>query len=132
MMKAASWYLGDVPGKPRVFMPYLGGVGNIAASAMRSPPTTTRLPPGSACDYASHDVVHLRRVTLLAVLDVVEHVLAHEPLGPLSVMPLDGARDRFVVRNDLRPFVRGIQHLGHADGPDGVDGVSGESENRVA
>jgi cyclohexanone monooxygenase len=29
MMKAASWYLGaNVPGKPRVFMPYLGGVGN--------------------------------------------------------------------------------------------------------
>jgi cyclohexanone monooxygenase len=29
MMKAASWYLGaNVPGKPRVFMPYVGGVGN--------------------------------------------------------------------------------------------------------
>ena len=28
MMKAASWYLGaNVPGKPRVFMPYVGGVG---------------------------------------------------------------------------------------------------------
>jgi cation diffusion facilitator CzcD-associated flavoprotein CzcO len=27
--KAASWYLGaNVPGKPRVFMPYVGGVGN--------------------------------------------------------------------------------------------------------
>ncbi|MDF2441979.1 MAG: hypothetical protein JWR01_182, partial [Subtercola sp.] len=26
--KAASWYMGaNVPGKPRVFMPYLGGVG---------------------------------------------------------------------------------------------------------
>jgi cyclohexanone monooxygenase len=29
MMKAASWYLGtNIPGKPRVFMPYVGGVGN--------------------------------------------------------------------------------------------------------
>ncbi len=29
MLKAASWYLGaNVPGKPRVFMPYVGGVGN--------------------------------------------------------------------------------------------------------
>ena len=29
MPKAASWYLGaNVPGKPRVFMPYLGGVGH--------------------------------------------------------------------------------------------------------
>jgi cyclohexanone monooxygenase len=28
MMKAASWYLGaNVPGKPRVFMPFIGGVG---------------------------------------------------------------------------------------------------------
>ncbi len=28
MLKAASWYLGaNVPGKPRVFMPYVGGVG---------------------------------------------------------------------------------------------------------
>ena len=26
--KAASWYTGaNVPGKPRVFMPYVGGVG---------------------------------------------------------------------------------------------------------
>ena len=29
MPKAASWYLGaNVPGKPRVFMPYVGGVGS--------------------------------------------------------------------------------------------------------
>jgi cyclohexanone monooxygenase len=29
MLKAASWYLGaNVPGKPRVFMPFIGGVGN--------------------------------------------------------------------------------------------------------
>ena len=28
MMKAASWYVGaNVPGKPQVFMPYVGGVG---------------------------------------------------------------------------------------------------------
>ena len=27
--KAASWYMGaNVPGKPRLFMPYIGGVGN--------------------------------------------------------------------------------------------------------
>ena len=27
-VKAASWYMGaNVPGKPRVFMPYIGGVG---------------------------------------------------------------------------------------------------------
>jgi hypothetical protein len=59
-------------------------------------------------------------------------VLAHEPLGPLGVMPLDRARDRFVVRKDLCPFARRIQHLGYADGPDGIDGVGGEGENRVA
>jgi cyclohexanone monooxygenase len=29
--RANSWYLGaNVPGKPRVFMPYVGGVGNDA------------------------------------------------------------------------------------------------------
>jgi len=27
--RAASWYMGaNVPGKPRLFMPYVGGVGN--------------------------------------------------------------------------------------------------------
>ena len=30
--KAASWYMGaNVPGKPRVFMPYIGGVGTYRA-----------------------------------------------------------------------------------------------------
>ena len=30
--RAASWYVGaNIPGKPRVFMPYLGGVGNYRA-----------------------------------------------------------------------------------------------------
>jgi cyclohexanone monooxygenase len=32
MVRANSWYLGaNIPGKPRVFMPYLGGVGNYRA-----------------------------------------------------------------------------------------------------
>ena len=27
--KAASWYMGaNIPGKPRLFLPYIGGVGN--------------------------------------------------------------------------------------------------------
>jgi cyclohexanone monooxygenase len=30
--QARSWYIGaNIPGKPRVFMPYLGGVGNYRA-----------------------------------------------------------------------------------------------------
>jgi cyclohexanone monooxygenase len=30
--QANSWYIGaNIPGKPRVFMPYLGGVGNYRA-----------------------------------------------------------------------------------------------------
>jgi hypothetical protein len=52
---ANSWYVGaNVPGKPRVFMPYLGGVGTyrqicnkIAANGYEGhsapPPTTPRL-----------------------------------------------------------------------------------------
>ena len=40
---ANSWYMGaNVPGKPRVFMPYIGGVGPTARSATKSPPTATR------------------------------------------------------------------------------------------
>ena len=47
-MRADSWYLGaNVPGKPRIFMPYLGGVGNyrnlcaqIAADGYRGFTTT--------------------------------------------------------------------------------------------
>lgn len=50
-MQADSWYLGaNVPGKPRIFMPYLGGVGNyrnlcaqIAADGYRGFSTTTEL-----------------------------------------------------------------------------------------
>jgi cyclohexanone monooxygenase len=30
--KAASWYMGaNIPGKPRLFLPYIGGVGNYRA-----------------------------------------------------------------------------------------------------
>ena len=30
--KAASWYMGaNIPGKPRIFLPYIGGVGNYRA-----------------------------------------------------------------------------------------------------
>lgn len=30
--RAASWYMGaNIPGKPRIFMPYVGGVGNYRA-----------------------------------------------------------------------------------------------------
>ncbi|CAM3007687.1 NAD(P)/FAD-dependent oxidoreductase [Prescottella defluvii] len=50
-MQADSWYLGaNVPGKPRIFMPYLGGVGNfrnlctqVAADGYRGFSTTTEL-----------------------------------------------------------------------------------------
>ncbi|MFE4501931.1 flavin-containing monooxygenase [Rhodococcus sp. NPDC056743] len=50
-MQADSWYLGaNVPGKPRIFMPYLGGVGNyrnlctqIAADNYRGFTTTPEL-----------------------------------------------------------------------------------------
>jgi len=50
-MRADSWYLGaNVPGKPRIFMPYLGGVGTyrnlcaqIAADGYRGFTTTTEL-----------------------------------------------------------------------------------------
>ncbi|PTR24836.1 cyclohexanone monooxygenase [Rhodococcus sp. OK519] len=50
-MQANSWYLGaNVPGKPRIFMPYLGGVGNyrnlctqVASDGYRGFSTTTEL-----------------------------------------------------------------------------------------
>ena len=30
--KAASWYMGaNIPGKPRIFLPYIGGVGTYRA-----------------------------------------------------------------------------------------------------
>ncbi|MFF0446787.1 hypothetical protein ACFYT4_10285 [Streptomyces sp. NPDC004609] len=35
-MRADSWYLGaNVPGKPRVFMPYVGGVGHYRQTCDR-------------------------------------------------------------------------------------------------
>ncbi len=34
MLEGGSWYLGaNIPGKPRVFMPYAAGVGRIGKSA---------------------------------------------------------------------------------------------------
>ena len=44
---ANSWFVGaNIAGKPRTFMPYVGGCGPTAASATRSPPAATR---GSSC-----------------------------------------------------------------------------------
>ena len=45
--RANSWYVGaNIPGKPRVFMPYLGGVGAYRAQLRRrSPPTAMRGSP---------------------------------------------------------------------------------------
>ena len=41
--KAASWYMGaNIPGKPRLFLPYIGGVGATGTSATRSRPTATK------------------------------------------------------------------------------------------
>ena len=41
--RANSWYIGaNIPGKPRVFMPYVGGVGNYRDNATRWSPTATR------------------------------------------------------------------------------------------
>ena len=44
---ANSWYLGaNIPGKPRVFMPYAGGVGRTARSATRWRPRLRGIRPG--------------------------------------------------------------------------------------
>jgi cyclohexanone monooxygenase len=41
--QANSWYMGaNVPGKPRLFMPYVGGVGTYRGPATASPPRVTR------------------------------------------------------------------------------------------
>ena len=57
--KAASWYMGaNIEGKPRVFMPYIGGVNAIARNAPRSPRTDTtgfRLSPERSVARAAND-----------------------------------------------------------------------------
>ena len=49
--QAASWYIGaNIAGKPRVFMPYIGGVAPAVRSATTSRPAATRAsrsPPGA-------------------------------------------------------------------------------------
>ena len=41
--RADSWYIGaNIPGKPRVFMVYVGGVGAYRTCATRSPRRGTR------------------------------------------------------------------------------------------
>ena len=46
--EANSWYMGaNIPGKPRVFMPYTGGVGSYRAKAERSPRTAMPASPST-------------------------------------------------------------------------------------
>jgi len=58
--RGASWYTGtNVPGKARVFMPYIGGVPATARPARRSPPTATKAstsPPPDPCATAKPHV----------------------------------------------------------------------------
>ena len=62
-LKAASWYLGaNVPGKPRVFMPYSGGfrgydriLGEVAADGYRGFAVTAAIPVPGKQDPHEHD-----------------------------------------------------------------------------
>ena len=53
---ANSWYMGaNIPGKPRVFMPYVGGFDRYKRHATRSPPRATRASRSASRRPASPD-----------------------------------------------------------------------------
>ncbi|MFZ9041173.1 MAG: flavin-containing monooxygenase [Ilumatobacteraceae bacterium] len=100
--KANSWYMGaNVPGKPRVFLPYVGGVGTyrracdeVAADGYlgfrRSGPS------GEVCNDGVVNRLHLDVMLLL-------EAMAELGLPPLESLGADGARQFMTMAAAMRP-----------------------------
>ena len=101
--RAKSWYMGaNIPGKPRVLLPYVGGVGAIARSARRSPRRATT---ASSCVAPAPDAL-LR--------------LQHEDLAGDVLLDVDAAHERLHLASggvlDRCPELRSRWRTGTACG----------------
>ncbi|MUL63304.1 steroid monooxygenase [Mycobacterium sp. CBMA 234] len=124
--QANSWYVGaNIPGKPRVFMPYAAGVDFYAAACadvVEQGYLGFRLtgPAGSRC----HDGV-VRRLQP-DVQMVLEMVAAMNP-PPLESLPVEMARAAMVEANLTRPPGPDIGEIVDGEFP----GAAGELEYRL-
>jgi acetyl esterase/lipase len=99
---ASSWYMGaNVPGKPRVFYPYIGGVDRYRAACdevVASGYLGFRLsgPDGEQCNDG---VVRRMQPDMAIVLELLETL----QLPPLETLPVDDARALMVAMAAERP-----------------------------
>jgi cation diffusion facilitator CzcD-associated flavoprotein CzcO/acetyl esterase/lipase len=124
--KANSWYMGaNVPGKPRVFLPYVGGV-----DVYRTICDEVVAKDYLGCEFTgdggmrrNDGVIRTVQPDVAIVLDLV----ASLDLPPIETMPVPQAREFFDVMNEDRPPGPDVGEV-----VDGVlDGAAGELPYRL-
>ncbi|NNE11995.1 MAG: NAD(P)-binding domain-containing protein, partial [Ilumatobacter sp.] len=121
-----SWYMGaNVPGKPRVFLPYVGGVGlyrRTCESVVEQGYLGFRL-AGPAGQHVSDGVVNRLRPDVMFLLDA----MAELGLPPLESLPVDDARAFSVAMRQQTPPGPEVGEI--VDGT--FPGADGELEYRL-
>ncbi len=109
--QAASWYMGaNVPGKPRVFLPYIGGVGTYRESCdlVVSEGYLGFKLSGPAGEQCNDGVVNRLQPDVAIMLQV----MAEAELPPIETLPPQAARelmDQLATMNPPGPEVGEIQ-----------------------
>jgi cation diffusion facilitator CzcD-associated flavoprotein CzcO/acetyl esterase/lipase len=100
--KANSWYMGaNVPGKPRVFLPYVGGVDTYRKTCdevVERDYLGFRLagPGGEQCNDGVVNQLHLDVMLLLKAMDDMG-------LPPIETLGVDGAREFMETMAEMNP-----------------------------
>src|SRR5690606_5925709 len=124
--KANSWYMGaNVPGKPRVFLPYVGGVDTYRRTCDRVAEEDYL-----GCHLAGPDreqcndgVVNQLHLDVMLMLDVLEQL----DLPPLETLGADAARQMMAVQATMRPPGPDVGEI--VDGT--LPGAAGDLEYRL-
>ncbi len=100
---ADSWYMGaNVPGKPRVFLPYIGGVGRyrkICDEVVERGHLGFVLDGPDGRQVINDGVIHPLKADVALVLEV----MAEMGLPPIETLPVPDAREFITVSNAVRP-----------------------------
>ncbi len=99
---ANSWYMGaNVPGKPRVFLPYVGGVGayRTACDEVRDDDYLGFTRSGPDGTTTNDGVVRRVQPDVMLMLEA----MAELELPPIETLPVDDARAFMVAAGELRP-----------------------------
>jgi cation diffusion facilitator CzcD-associated flavoprotein CzcO/acetyl esterase/lipase len=124
--RADSWYMGaNVPGKPRVFLPYVGGVDLYRATCDRVVDEGFlgfRL-SGPAGEQVDERVVNRLQPDVMILLRTIEQF----DLPPLESMPPDAARAFMEATNAARPAGPDVGEV--VDGT--LPGAAGDLEYRL-